>query len=995
MESPAPSMVRRLSVMCVLVISVVLGVGGVAFIGAQYAEQRRQIRKQVSIEADQLAMALALPLERMQDETVNQLLTGAMESRSTVGILVWRPDATVGDGTRLLARSRDGDWNPTNKVPARMVGDFAETRSIIHDGRNVGRLELVGTTRWIRERLQVSLIALLVAVSVMGAIGTAVAGAWLRREILAPLRAIEEYLGNGRGGKAPPSGRREAPLPAEFAQLHDVIKSMLASQQAGYAALEASESRFRAAFRMSSDACVMARMKDGLFIDGNEAFLAMFGYQWEELAGRTSAELGMWEDPAQRDRAVTAVRTTGSIRNLATVGRRKGGETFPVLYSATALTGTQPELMLVVLRDVSEQQRLLEERHRSEESVARLAAIVESSDDAIVSKKLDGTIVTWNRGAERLFGYTSEEVAGQPMLVLFPPDRLHEEEEILSRVARGETVEHFDTVRVTKDGRQIDVSVTISPMRSVSGSVIGASTSARDITERKRAESELRASEERFRQLIENASDIITVINGVGVIRFVSPSVRRSLGYEPGELLDRSAFEFVNPDDAASIRAALGQLAADPTITVQAEFRFRHRDDSWRILQSVGRSLPVRVADGSIVVNSRDITESRKLEEQFRQSQKLEGIGQLAGGVAHDFNNILGAIMMQAELVELEDGMPTTAREGLREIRLAAERAAVLTRQLLMFSRKQLMQSRRIDLNGVVAGLSKMLQRIIGEDIRMQLDLEASPLMVNADAGMLEQVLMNLSVNARDAMPEGGQLRIETAQEVLDERMADRQVDAVPGRYARLRVTDTGCGIQPETLPRIFEPFFTTKGPGKGTGLGLATVFGIVKQHQGWIRVDSVPREGTRFEVFLPLVGTELEPGSEPETRSKPRGGTETILLVEDESFVRAMTRNLLERFGYRIVEAANGVEAMTAWSAHRGRIDLVLTDIVMPGGISGMELARRLQAEQPSLRFVFTSGYSAEIAGKSVEWRNAENFIQKPCSPDRLLATVRNCLDA
>jgi CheY-like chemotaxis protein len=373
----------------------------------------------------------------------------------------------------------------------------------------------------------------------------------------------------------------------------------------------------------------------------------------------------------------------------------------------------------------------------------------------------------------------------------------------------------------------------------------------------------------------------------------------------------------------------------------------------------------------------------------------MEAVGQLAGGVAHDFNNILTSLSLQAELVGMNKNLPDGAREGLQQIYADTQRAADLTRQLLLFSRRQVMQSRVLDLNQVVMSVARMLQRIIREDVRLQLNLHPTPLMTNADAGMLDQVLINLAVNARDAMTNGGSLRIETFEITVNATDAQLNPDAAPGRYVGFGVRDTGSGIPPEIVPRIYEPFFTTKEPGKGTGLGLATVFGIVKQHQGWIKLDNNPGQGTSFQVYLPA--SNVAPVTVPGTMAKPKpvGGTETILLVEDEWAVRMSTRLILERHGYKVLEAPDGAEALKLWQEHRGTVALLLSDLVMPGELGGVELGRRLATEKPGLKVIFASGYSAEIAGRDFQLRSDEAFIQKPFVTGRLLDTIRRSLDA
>ena len=373
----------------------------------------------------------------------------------------------------------------------------------------------------------------------------------------------------------------------------------------------------------------------------------------------------------------------------------------------------------------------------------------------------------------------------------------------------------------------------------------------------------------------------------------------------------------------------------------------------------------------------------------------MDAIGKLAGGVAHDFNNILTVIHGHASLLLAGGKLSELPTKSAQQIVHAADRAAGLTRQLLTFSRRQVMQPRRLDVNDVVGNMTKLLDRILGEDIILQVDNSPTPALVQADASMLEQVVLNLAVNARDAMPKGGQLHIAITKVDVDDQHVAHRTDARPGKFACLTVSDTGCGISPENLPRIFEPFFTTKQVGKGTGLGLATVYGVARQHQGWVEVDSQLDHGTTFRCFFPCVadaGAKLE--SKP-VEAVPRGGTETILVVEDESPVRELVCTILQGHGYKILEAESGVKALDVWRSHRDSIDLVLTDVVMPDRMNGWELAETLLAERPDLKVIFTSGYSDDVVGREFVMQQGSRFLQKPNDPKKLAATVRKCLDA
>jgi two-component system NtrC family sensor kinase len=404
------------------------------------------------------------------------------------------------------------------------------------------------------------------------------------------------------------------------------------------------------------------------------------------------------------------------------------------------------------------------------------------------------------------------------------------------------------------------------------------------------------------------------------------------------------------------------------------------------------RTAELREANEKLQV---EMTERTHLESIVRQAQKMEAIGQLAGGIAHDFNNILTVIRGYLCLVLADESLEHRTREPLQQVDAAAQRAAGLTRQLLTFSRKQLVQREALNLNEVISQITKMLHRLLGEDVALQIEPASGLPEVHADRAMLEQVLVNLAVNARDAMQNGGRLLIETRREEFFQVPPAANPEARPGRFVCLAVTDSGSGIEPQVMAHLFEPFFTTKEVGKGTGLGLATVYGIVKQHGGWIEVSSQPGQGARFKIYFPEYRSPVTQAT-PAAVTQPRasGGTETIFLVEDEPSLRGVAARVLRNYGYQVITACSGAEALRVWPEHADKVDLLLTDMVMPEGISGRELAQQLQQAKPALKVLFSSGYSTELVGRDALLQDGKNFLPKPYNPDKLALTVRACLN-
>jgi PAS domain S-box-containing protein len=511
--------------------------------------------------------------------------------------------------------------------------------------------------------------------------------------------------------------------------------------------------------------------------------------------------------------------------------------------------------------------------------------------------------------------------------------------------------------------------------------------------ERKRSEE----SHARLATAVEQSAESIVITDAKGTILYANPAFEKISGYTRAEALGQ------NPRILKSGKHDAEFYRKMWAILLRGEVwsgRMINMKKDGTLYEEEATISPMRDPVGTVVnyvAVKRDVTHEAQLEDQLRQAQKMEAVGQLAGGVAHDFNNMLAIIRGNADLLLMGDQQLTTeAREGLMHVVEASERAANLTRQLLAFSRKQVLQPQPLVLNEVIASLTRMLNRVIGENINLRCDYAAPPQYIQGDPGMMEQVILNLVVNARDAMPQGGQLRVATEPARCDEAGAQANPEAHAGEFVCLRVSDTGTGIEPEILPRIFEPFFTTKEVGRGTGLGLATVYGIVKQHGGWIEVASQVGKGSTFKVFLPAIPTPARLAAAAEVGANLRGGHEMILLVEDDHAVRLTTRRVLESKGYRIQEATNAREALELWHSHAGEIALLLTDIIMPEQVTGRDLAEQLWRQRPRLKVIFMSGYSAEVLGKNTEFirRTRSRFLQKPCSSRLLLETVRECLD-
>ncbi len=627
---------------------------------------------------------------------------------------------------------------------------------------------------------------------------------------------------------------------------------------------------------------IVAIDREGTIVQINSQTQSLFGYTRLELIGQKVEILVPEASHAQHHQHRASFAETPKTRRMGAdldlYGRRRNGSEFPVEISLSPLHTDKGLFVLSAIRDISDRKRIAEELRRANEELhrrtteqlgeyrTRMASIIDTSEDAIYGKDLNGMITSWNKGAERIYGYTPDEIIGKHISILAPSDRTDEIPEILRKIARGETVDHFESMRVAKDGRILNVSISVSPLQSAQGEIIGASAIARDITAQKKAE---------------------------------------------------------------------GQL---------------------------------------------------------HQSQKMEAIGRLAGGVAHDFNNILGIISACAEFLRdrIENAEPAQYIENIKK---ATERGSALTRQLLTFSRSSAIQPRLLDVNERLRDVGKLLRPLMGDDVEILIVAKSPAAVVEADPGQLDQIVVNLAVNARDAMPRGGKFILETRTENFDEEFAEQHQNMAAGKYILLAVSDTGTGMDEATVSRIFEPFFTTKEVGKGTGLGLATVYGIVKQSAGHIMVYSEPGHGTTFKIYLPSADHKIGLGSkaEVETVSPKRHGT-TILLVEDDETMRSLTRQLLQQHGYTVLEADDGKSALDVVESRKGPIDLVLTDVVMRR-MSGPELVERLHASHPDLKAVFMSGYTGELIAEREVLKRGITLLEKPFSRAALLNTIHQTL--
>ena len=633
------------------------------------------------------------------------------------------------------------------------------------------------------------------------------------------------------------------------------------------------------------------------------------------------------------------------------------------------------------------------ERRESERAAAQyfelLRTIVESAPVAIVVLDDEGRVSLWNRSAERMFGWHSSEVIGRrPPHV--PAEMRADFEQGRRRVRYEGKTQRVGGRRVTKDGRMLDVVVTVSPVYGADGRYHGTMGIVEDVTQQRLSEER----QQRLTAIIEASPDFVATFDVERRTLFVNQAGREMIGLEPTiDVRATTLDQFCAPGTIETLkRSALPLALAEGTWSGEVTLRRISGGEVLAWLTVVAH----RGSDGDLAFISavaQDISQRRYLEEQLRQSQKMEAVGRLAGGVAHDFNNLLTAIAGHTELLLEDLGEDAAIRGDIEEVLHAVGRASALTRQLLAFSRRQVLQPKLLDVNQVIGDLGRLLRRLIGPDVRLDTALKPDVGRVRADRGQIEQVLMNLLVNARDALPEGGIVELRTAPLEVSDDSAEYRQGVEPGSYVEIAVADNGIGMSEALVSRIFEPFFTTKEQGKGTGLGLPTVFGIVSQSGGHVLVESEPDAGSTFRVLLPRVDDGFDEETGEVIVDQDTGGSETVLLVEDEAAVRRLGCRILERRGYNVVEAESGAAAVRLFERLAPGIDVLVTDVVMPE-MSGSELARRLRAMKPSLPVLFISGYTADAIAQNGELGAGTAFLEKPFTPDALTQKVRDLLD-
>ncbi|MBN2369476.1 MAG: PAS domain S-box protein [Vicinamibacteria bacterium] len=756
--------------------------------------------------------------------------------------------------------------------------------------------------------------------------------------------------------------------------------------------LRASEEKYRHLFEMMSDALFLVDNQSGRILAANAAAAAMYGFTREELITMRNVDLS--GEPEATRRVTIEEFDRVPIRRH----RKRDGTSFAVEIFARNFNLCDQRVHIAAIRDISARLKAEEKLRESEE---RYRAMVETQSEMVCRWLPDTTLTFVNAAYRDFFGIDRERAAGRSWLDFVPQTARDDVRAFYLELARNPRVYSYEHQAVDGQGDLRWQQWVDSPIFDTQGRLVEFQSVGRDVTDRKRVEEALRESEEKYRLVSENIPVAVysALPDEYSTNLLITSRIRDLTGYTSDEFMENSTLwsRILHPEDRERVHRALDAHRHEGSL-LNVEYRIVTRAGEERWIHD--RAVPAFDAAGRIARIDgfmEDVTERKRLENRLQQSQKMEAIGRLAGGVAHDFNNLLGVITGYTEIAQRTMAVTHPARRRLDQLLSAIDKAAVLTRQLLAFSRRQPLKPRVVGMNSIVTGVHGLLQRLIGEDIELRIEAGAGRDAVHADSAQIEQVLLNLCVNARDAMSKGGVLTLSTRNENMVESKACWGASILPGSYVVLDVKDTGCGMDDAIRPQIFEPFFTTKSEGKGTGLGLTIVYDVVTQSGGYVDVETRKGEGTTFRIYLPLCEDEAsdEPDGAERTRPvKSVRGSEKILIVEDDGELREIIAESIEEHGYFVVTASHGDDALEKARRLEGGVDLLVTDVVMPL-VGGRELADRLAAAHPRLRVLFMSGYTEDIEALRELVDRGVYFLEKPFSAQVLAESVRAALES